>query len=61
MKGMHRLLHFLPERDQLLASFGKHKTGKACVYINKLDDVDKSILKELIRKTVDTYQKLYPE
>ncbi|GAA0477422.1 hypothetical protein IRB23M11_22230 [Alkalibacterium sp. m-11] len=55
------MLHFLPERDQLLASFGKHKTGKACVYINKLDDVDKSILKELIRKTVDTYQKLYPE
>lgn len=55
------LMYDSPERNQLLASFGKHKTGKACVYINKLDDVDQSILKELIRKTVDTYQKLYPE
>ncbi|MEH7125679.1 DUF1801 domain-containing protein, partial [Bacillus sp. JJ1773] len=26
------------EREELLELFGKHTTGKACVYINKLDD-----------------------
>ena len=32
----------------LLARLGKHKTSKACIYITKLADVDKAVLKELI-------------
>lgn len=31
-----------------LKKLGKHKTGVGCLYINKLDDVDKGILEELI-------------
>lgn len=35
------------EREDLLKNFGKHTSGKACVYINKLDDVDVEVLKAL--------------
>jgi len=31
-----------------LKKLGKHKTGVGCLYINKLDDVDLKVLKELI-------------
>lgn len=32
-----------------LQKLGKHKTGKGCLYINKLEDVDLKVLKELIK------------
>lgn len=56
-------LYFAPgdEREQLLQHFGKHTTGKACVYINKLADVDEDILKALIQQTIDFVQKNYPD
>jgi hypothetical protein len=31
-----------------LKKLGKHKTGKGCLYINKLADVDLKVLKEMI-------------
>lgn len=34
----------------LLKKLGKHKTGKGCLYINKLEDVDPAVLKEIIKK-----------
>lgn len=34
--------------DDLMAKLGKHKTGKSCLYINKLEDVDQGVLEELI-------------
>lgn len=48
------------ERDKLLESFGKHTKSKACIYINKLADIDINVLKDLINHTVETYQQLYP-
>ncbi|WP_068985531.1 DUF1801 domain-containing protein [Lysinibacillus xylanilyticus] len=57
-------LYFAPgdnERDQLLQEFGKHTTGKACVYINKLADVDEEVLKSLIKQSVSFLQKTYPQ
>ncbi len=38
--------------EDLLAKLGKHRTGKSCLYVNKLDDVDPQILEELIRESV---------
>ena len=38
--------------DTLLSQLGKHKTGKSCLYINKLEDVDLDVLKELVQKSV---------
>lgn len=46
------------ERDKLLEGFGKHTKSKACIYINKLADIDIDILKVLIKHTVETYQYL---
>lgn len=40
------------EFNDLLNKLGKYKTGKACLYINKLEDVDLSVLQELVRKSV---------
>jgi len=47
-------------RAELLERFGKHKTGKACVYINKLEDIDVDVLKELIEQSVEFLQERYP-
>ena len=33
----------------IMARLGKHKTGRSCLYINKLADVDEVVLRELIR------------
>lgn len=38
-----------PESAELLAKLGKHKTAVACVYVNKLADIDMEVLKELVR------------
>lgn len=35
----------------LLSKLGKHKTGKGCLYINKLEDVDLNVLRELVAKS----------
>lgn len=40
----------LENYSELLAKLGKHKTGVGCLYINKLEDVDMSVLKELVTK-----------
>ncbi|WP_237658336.1 DUF1801 domain-containing protein [Ureibacillus xyleni] len=49
------------EREKLLEKFGKHTTGKACVYINKLADVDEEVLKTLITQSISFLQKIYPK
>jgi hypothetical protein len=44
--------------DQL-AKLGKHKTSKACLYINRLSDVDTGVLEETVRKGfIEAKQKL---
>ncbi|HEY8518768.1 MAG TPA: DUF1801 domain-containing protein [Gammaproteobacteria bacterium] len=37
---------------KLTAKLGKHKTGKGCLYVNKLDDVDRTALRRLIEQSV---------
>ena len=37
--------------DSLLDKLGKYKTGKSCLYINKLEDVDQTVLRELIKQS----------
>lgn len=43
------------EREKLLENFGKHTKSKACIYVNKLADIDIDVLKELIKQSVETY------
>ncbi len=47
------------ERAELLNHFGKHTSGKACVYINKVEDIDVDVLKKLIRQSVTYLQRTY--
>lgn len=47
-------LYIMPgfdDYDDLLSKLGKHKTSKACLYINKLSDIDTIILKQLIQRS----------
>lgn len=56
-------LYFAPgdtQREELLERFGKYTTGKACVYINKVADIDVDVLKELIIQSVKYLRELYP-
>ena len=49
------------KRGPLLEKLGKHTSGKACVYINKTEDVDLDVLQQLIRQSIDFLQELYPD
>ena len=39
--------------EELLSKLGKHKTGKGCLYVKKLSDVNLEILDELIQKSAE--------
>lgn len=41
-----------PQYAELLAKLGPHKTGKSCLYIKRLSDVDLGVLKSLITQSV---------
>ncbi len=38
--------------QELLGRLGKHKTGKSCLYINRLEDIDIKVLRRLVRESV---------
>jgi len=42
------------KHEDLLAKLGKHRLGKGCLYINKMADIDKDVLKKLIKKTIES-------
>jgi uncharacterized protein YdhG (YjbR/CyaY superfamily) len=44
--------------SETLKKLGKYKTGKGCLYINKLEDVDTKVLKELVSKSVNSLEKM---
>lgn len=50
-----------PEREALLQKLGKHTSGKACVYINHVADIEVEVLKELITQSVEFLRTTYPD
>ncbi|MFL7838356.1 MAG: DUF1801 domain-containing protein [Candidatus Promineifilaceae bacterium] len=48
------------EYDDLMAKLGKHSTGKSCLYINKLEDIDLDVLRELVGKSVQHMRETNP-
>ena len=42
----------ISDAQTLLAKLGKHTTGKGCVYVKKLADVDRKVLETLVNKSV---------
>lgn len=61
-KAATTVYFYLPEenREELLSKLGKHKSSKACIYINKLTDIDLEILKKIISLSISYTQNLYP-
>lgn len=43
--------------EELMQKLGKFKTGKSCLYLSKLEDVDQSVLKKLIKASVQHMKK----
>jgi hypothetical protein len=48
-------------RDALLARLGKHRTGKVCVYVRRLADVDLEVLETLVARSVADMKRRYPQ
>lgn len=48
-------------RDVLLAKLGKHKTGKVCVYIRRLANVDLTLLETLVARSIVETKCRYPQ
>ena len=48
------------EEDSLLERLGKHRTGKSCLYIRRLDQVDLDVLEQLARLSWRTMAQRYP-
>jgi hypothetical protein len=55
-------LYLVPgvEATGLLSKLGKYKAGKGCVYIKKLEDVDRGVLKALAKASIAELRKRYP-
>jgi hypothetical protein len=62
-RGRELVVYIAPEfegRDVLLAKLGEHKTGKVCVYIKRLANVDVKVLEKLVARSVADTKRRYP-
>lgn len=63
VRGSELVVYIAPDfegRDVLLAKLGKHKTGKVCVYIRHLANVDLKVLETLVARSVADTKHRYP-
>jgi len=55
-------IYIMPGFDrfpEMMKKIGKHKTGKSCLYVKKLEDIDMEVLKNLIRASLDYMNEKY--
>lgn len=57
--SIYIMLGFSNYQD-LMEKLGKYKTGRSCLYINKLEDIDTKVLKKLLIQSVNDMKKNYP-
>lgn len=53
-RAQNLTLYIMPgfgKYEELMEKLGKYKTGKSCLYLKKLEDVDKAVLEELIHES----------
>lgn len=48
------------DHGAILARLGRHRMGKSCLTIRRLDDVDRDVLAELLRAGLDALARLWP-
>ena len=46
------IMHGFDEAGSLMERLGKYKTGKSCLYIKKLEDIDVAVLRKLVEQSV---------
>ena len=64
VRGSELVVYIAPGfegREDLLAKLGKHRTGKVCVYIRRLADVDRKVLETLVARSVADTKRRYPQ
>ncbi|WP_338489462.1 DUF1801 domain-containing protein [Ruoffia tabacinasalis] len=49
------------DKEKLLAQLGKHTTGKMCIYVNKLADIDLDVLKTMLENSMEHTLSKYPK
>lgn len=49
------------DKEKLLAQLGKHTTGKMCIYVNKLADIDLDVLKTMLENSIEHTLSKYPK
>jgi len=49
-----------PEREELVARLGRVKTGVGCIYVNRLDQLDGAVLRDLCDRSVRAARDRYP-
>ncbi len=49
-----------PRTAELLGRLGKHRMGKACLYVKRLSDIDEAVLRELVDFSVAELRRHYP-
>ena len=47
--------------SELMARLGRYKTGKSCLYIKTLADIDADVLEQLLTRSVAWMREKYPE
>jgi hypothetical protein len=48
------------DNRRLMAKLGRHTAGKACLYVKTLDDVDRQVLRALVKDSVAAMRKRHP-
>ena len=47
-------------QEDLLAKLGKHKVGKSCLHVKKLDDIDVFVLGEMVNRSLEQTKAMWP-
>jgi hypothetical protein len=53
------LSQYFDQRQELLKEFGKHRAAVGCVYIKKLSDIDETVLRTMIKASVNYLEEKY--
>lgn len=53
------LMCSLEKNEELLSKLGKHRTGKSCLYVKRLEDINMDVLRDLVQKSVKYVDEKY--
>ena len=63
IRGRDLVVYVLVEGDtqrSLLSRLGRHRMGKVCLYFRRLDDLDRSVLEQLVANSVAEVRRRHP-